>query len=87
MTTPSVSFAEFQASGVAVADLSAIDHIGNQLGCDGPMPGRVYANDALYIEGTPGNYCLTIGNHSESSDDLERLERQLYEFAVSEEAI
>lgn len=54
----------------------------------GDMPGQVYA-ESLYIEaaegieGATGEYLLTIGNHQKFGE-LEALERDLYDFAVSE---
>jgi len=55
--------------------------------------GNVYL-DALYIEQVQdhwsekakarGKWCLLLGNQEWISDDLESLERELYDFAVSE---
>ncbi len=79
-----MNFTEFQATGRDVPDLRAFAHIAAQFeDVDSPAPGRVYV-DGLYIEGTAGTYCLTIGNHSEASADLSRMERQLFDFAISE---
>lgn len=74
------TFAMFQASGRDVADLSKAlpkglfeDH----------KPGRVYASD-LYIEDSlgaaAGKWMLTICEYSECSDNLAKLERELYRY-------
>lgn len=79
-----MTFTEFQASGRDVADLRAFDHIAAQFEDSGkPVPGRVYV-DGLYIEGTAGAYCLTIGNSSEAGANLAAMERALFDFAVTE---
>lgn len=44
-------------------------------------PGRVY--DGLVIQGTEGDYCLTISNDSHGGR-LEDLERQLYDYGITE---
>jgi hypothetical protein len=70
---------EFRATGRDVADLAAF----NTLDCQGFQgPGRVYVDD-LAIEGTPDRWYLTIGNDSRS-DNLEALERVLYDWAIAE---
>lgn len=51
--------------------------------------GQLYL-DCLYIEssigweGATGGYCLQIGNSQKMSDDLESLERDLYDWAMAE---
>lgn len=80
-----LSFSEFQATGRNVADLSTIPHCAAQ---ELYGAGRVYLDDEwpLVIESgsAPGLWCLTIGNDSHESNDLQSLERKLYQFAVSE---
>lgn len=79
---------EFRATGRNVPDLGAIDHIAAS-GQSGP--GRTYLDDTLFIEQLPRRvcsvgpvrWCLTIGN-SQRVASLATLERDLYEFAVSE---
>lgn len=80
-----MNFKEFQATGKDVPDLRAFDEVLAQLGEDRaePMPGRLYVG-ALYIEGTVGAYCLTIGNHTEAGAQLTLMERALYDFAITE---
>jgi hypothetical protein len=79
-----MTFSEFQESGRDVPDLRVFTHIGPQVESDVPLPGRVYTDHEFYIEGVPGNYCLTISNDSRSGAGLESMERALYDFAVSE---
>ena len=80
---------EFRATGRDVPDLGAIGHIaasGVESGA-----GRTYLDDTLFIEQLPRRacstgpvrWCLTIGNHQRVAS-LATLERDLYEFAVSE---
>lgn len=84
-----MNFSQFQATGRDVADLREYDEVLAQLGedRDAPMPGRLYLG-ALYIELGVENdapvYHLTIGNRSTMSADLAALERELFDFAVSE---
>lgn len=84
-----MNFAQFQATGRDVADLRAVESIAAQLADDstGPLPARIYG-DGLFIEtGVEDNapvYHLAIGSDSRVSFDLPRLERALYDFAVSE---
>jgi hypothetical protein len=79
-----MNFAEFQASGRDVPDILINDSIRSGFGDDvGPIQGRLYFNDELYIEGSADAYCLTIGNSSHGGE-LVALERELYEFAVGE---
>lgn len=56
-------------------------------GGDAETPALVYAND-LYIELTNnesiGKYMLTIENTCRASNDLESLERELYEWALTD---
>jgi hypothetical protein len=81
-----MTFTEFQATRRDVEDLGTIEHIAGA-GVQGE--GSTYLDDQLFLEcATCGTmvpvYTLTIGNYTESTEDLERLERELYEFAVSE---
>ena len=80
-----MTFKEFQATGRAVADLRDDATIHAQLGdTDSPVPGRIYG-DGLFIESDGGGrYCLTLGNSSRVSTNLESLERALYDFATLE---
>ena len=77
-----MTFAEFQATGRVVEDLAAVPTLHVQEVETGP--GRIYLDGDLYIAGAAPTYCLTIGNSSRCSSDLEALERELFEFAVSE---
>lgn len=79
-----MTFEQFQATRKHVEDLA--DVVG--FGFDEPQPGYVYADD-LHIFDMPkdsdaGQFLLAIGNSQRISDDLESLERDLYEFGVSE---
>ena len=84
-----MKFSEFQATGRDVPDIRIVRSIYAAIASDDkPLPGRIYVDD-LYIESdvfTDGvqRYFLTIGNSSEASTDLPKLERQLFDFAVSE---
>lgn len=79
---------EFRATGRDVPNLGAIEHIAAS-GQSGP--GRTYLDNYLFIEQLPrracstgpARWCLTIGN-SQRVASLAVLERDLYEFAVSE---
>ena len=58
-------------------------------GGENPMPGRLYPNNLyieLYDDGEVGleEWCLTIGNESEISTNLESLERKLFAYANDE---
>ena len=75
-----MTFEEFQATRRYVDDLTEID------GWDGS--GYVYA-DTCVIEDNgedfaEGRWCLTIANYSEVSDDLDRFERELYDWCAGE---
>lgn len=80
-----MTFEAFQATAKEFADL-------RKAGLDGDyyedqIAGRVYCGQLVIecgVEDDAPVYCLTIGNHSEMNGDLEYLERQLFDFAVSE---
>lgn len=84
-----LSFVDFQAKARRVADIGA--EISADL--DGVRPGILYPG-GLYIEcqnqhwsepaKNNGAYLLIIGRDDWISDDLELLERKLYEFGVDE---
>lgn len=80
-----MTFQEFCATGRDLPDLATIPHCAAQ---EIHGPGRVYLDDEwpLVIEqgSSPDLWCLTIGNSSHESNDLQTLERELYEFAVTE---
>lgn len=83
------TFEEFQATRKTVEDLGSALKDEWLFG----HPGLLYL-DALYIETKndswigfpiePYQYYLVIGNSDWASDNLEELERKLYEFAVNE---
>jgi hypothetical protein len=92
-TSIPMTFVEFQATRVEVSDLAPVlERIGmDSDGYEGEA-GLVYI-DALYINSnSPGwaeparsyKYLLHISNNEWLSDDLETLERKLYEFALDE---
>lgn len=79
-----MTFEEFQKTKREVVDLNnAI----NGFESDEPWPGLVYC-DTYYIEESRnrerGAWCLEIFNEATWSDDLEMLERKLYDFAVTD---
>jgi hypothetical protein len=78
-----MTFAEFQAMGRDVEDLSAIADIaasGIESGA-----GRTYLDDGLFIErDTLPYWSVTIGNWNGRYSELADAERKLYAFAVSE---
>lgn len=85
-----MTFEQFQATRKACENLGAA--INAEFG-DTPVGGFTYL-DALYIEDTaswtdtvakPGRYYLLINRSDWFSDDLEPLERRLYDYAVSED--
>ncbi len=87
-----LTFAEFQATGRAVADLVAEGVEEQPLDDDLPIPGRVYEG-GLHIEerpsqgwpnGRPERWFLILSNADWLSDDLEALERELYQYYLSE---
>jgi len=85
-----LTFEQFQATRRHVANLHDEPSIAGQIGDDGEVrPGLVYADGLFIEEETRGTMCpvytLTIGNASRSTDNLESLERDLYEFACAEE--
>jgi hypothetical protein len=80
-----MTFEEFQATGRDVDDIGAAIGDEGWLGC----PGRVYLGDTLFIEEgrpfpEPAPWVLTIGNCATAHENLEYLERQLYNYAVEE---
>lgn len=87
MTNP-LSFEAFQATRLKV------DNLGKVLRdeCLAFKPGLVYCQCTLFIEDTSpwlkhrddGRWYTLIGNCEYQSDNLEEIERKLYEFAVSE---
>jgi hypothetical protein len=87
-----MTFEQFQSTRVHHDDLGAALADAHWEG-EPPASGFVYLN-ALYIEDVMdhwpdytkevGKYHLLIGNREWVSNDLENLERELYEFAVSE---
>lgn len=91
-----MTFEQFQASRRHTADLEADLNMSIY---DDPAikcPGLIYSGN-LYIEEVcanwteeaqkGGRYFLVIGNRDWLTDDLELLERELYEFGVSEEIL
>ena len=87
-----MTFEQFQASRRHCADIG--EQIKQDMGVTDPVVGNVYLDGTLYIEGVrpwwpqeareQGNWHLLIGNVEWISSDLEKLERKLYDFAVSE---
>jgi hypothetical protein len=88
-----MTFEQFQATRVHHDDLGAILQDAHWEGEPGPAHGFLYL-DALHIEEVQdfwpdaskakGKYYLLIGNREWFSNDLEKLERELYQFAVEE---
>jgi hypothetical protein len=79
-----MTFEQFQATRKWTDDMASIP----DTGIDWPACGQVYVDglhieSALEIEGATGEYVLTIGN-CQRFGPLEDLERDLYDFAVSE---
>jgi hypothetical protein len=74
-----MTFEEFQASGRDVADLRTVDPDAYL----SEWSGRVYAGN-LIIERAERGWCLTIGNHSAVRMELATLERDLYDYGMSE---
>ncbi len=72
-----MTFEEFQKTGRDVEDVSDYSEEDIYMG-----PGRIYLN-GLIIEQVDGGWSLTIGNCQWIINDLVRLERELYGFAVS----
>lgn len=70
------TFEEWRATGVDVESIGEGGGLADMGLCG--ISGRTY-DGPLYIErGASADWCLTIGNSSEESDDLEKLERQLF---------
>lgn len=86
-----MTFEQFQASRQHCPDIG--EAIKQDMGVTEPVPGNLYLG-SLYIEARQiwwpteareqGAWHLLIGNVEWISDDLDMLERRLYEFAVSE---
>lgn len=75
------SFAEWQATGTDVGDLSAYPELQAQ---DVYGPGRIYDDgNGGYLEGESGEYSITLGNDSHFGE-LESLERELWAWLVNE---
>ena len=81
-----MTFKEFKASGVVVDKLS--DHAAAACDNEWHVPGRLYLNGDLMIEGPNPEYgyCLMIGNceYTRPIEQLEELERILYAWAEGE---
>ena len=81
-----MTFEQFQATRKRVDDIRAF-FPDLDFGDGGPFPGLVYC-DSLVIEEAYGQfqdkYHLVIANSEKLSDDLEPLERDLYDYAVAE---
>lgn len=82
-----MTFEEFQATrkwsddlGAALSDARWDDE---GKGCGQLYLDCLYIESALGIEGATGEYVLTIGN-SQKFGDLESLEHDLYDWAMSE---
>lgn len=75
-----MTFEKFQASKVFVEDLSKNPYTDAWEGA-----GWTYANELVIQKGASKAYCLTIANWSVESDDLEYLERELYDYALVEQ--
>lgn len=78
-----MNISEFRATGKDVEDLSEFGST------DESIPGRRYAA-GLYIERVDhpkGKWQLTIGNSGWLSDDLAKLEEELFQFGESEGAL
>ena len=86
-----MTFEQFQATG---RDVPCIQRATNMdLGVDGDAPGRVY-DRWLTIEAVTqswpadarnrGEWCLTIENEITIGNDLQELERKLYDWAATE---
>jgi hypothetical protein len=78
-----MTFEQFRASRQDCDDLSKTIHASFFEDYAEPARGFLYAGE-LFIEKFEGEYVLTIGNESGRSADLEALERDLYEYGVSE---
>ena len=86
-----MTFEQFQATREAVSDLAnasvniAPEWFEDENGNVRTVAGFVYDGDC-YIELTEdGKFGLTICNESEVSNELETLERKLYQWAVDEQ--
>lgn len=79
MSEPILTLEEFRASKREVRELATVPALEAQ-GYEGG--GLVYAGDLVIEWGTGAAWCLTIGNESQESNDLESLEEELYEWAL-----
>ena len=80
---------EFRKSGRSVDDLRTVDEPSVADAYEVKTPGRIYAGNLVIEESfgaAGGNWCLTIGNASRLSDDLADLERELFEYGLTEDA-
>jgi len=94
MATEQMTFERFQATGKVCEDLGA-ELCDSSFDEYGKARGRLYL-DCLWIQerptngwlnGAEGRWFLLIGREDWLSDDLESLERKLYEFAIDEDYI
>lgn len=90
--TPKMTFAEFQATRRWYDDLADMPDW-QYPRTDPPECGYGYLDTCLYIDkrpatgwpsGRPEAWLLVIGNRDWLSDDLERQERRLFDFAINE---
>jgi hypothetical protein len=79
-----MTFQQFQATRQECGDLAQTIHGAYFEDYAAPASGFLYADGELFIEKFDGEYVLTIGNASGRSGNLEAMERDLYDFAVSE---
>jgi hypothetical protein len=96
-TIPTMTLQEFGRTRRYIADLG--EALGDEHWDGDPVPaaGFVYADGRLYIElvqehwpdfaREQGGWCLTLGNVQYVTNDLSKLEAQLYEFATDQEYV
>lgn len=94
--TDVMTFEQFQATRRYCANLGEALHDDQWAGEPNNGVGNLYG-DCFYIEHTQphwpagmrsqGAFCLTIGNQQRITDDLVSLERELYDYAVSEDCL
>jgi len=80
-----MTFEEFRATRKFCPDLRTTIHADFYEDCVKAPIGLLYQDD-FYIEIADGSFFLTIGCEQKTSDDLEALERDLFDYAIGEGA-
>jgi hypothetical protein len=78
-----MTFVEFRASRQFCSDLSKTIHASFFEDYAKTPIGLVYASE-VFIEISDGKFTLTLGNEQKTSENLEALEEDLYDYCIGE---